>query len=551
MPFFKNPVFDIIRPIFALIITQMKTLLNKKITVKQFAVVLFIFIALFILSFSFYIDSFSEKKSLYKEGAANAVDISDISDTSSYGNLKYFLDSLVNSDAVAHGSLGFCLINPDSNTIMLEYNSHQSLVPASVLKVVTTGAALKILGAGYRFATRIQYDGIIDKEKKILNGNLYVSGTGDPTLGSEVFGATKADSVFKQWAKVLKHNGIDSVAGAIIADAEVFDDELIPAGWAWEDMQGDYCAGACALSFCENMYDIKVEKKNNTLVANPVQKIPNLKLTYKLTEDKTATKSYLYVSGSPYVAERYLKGVIAGKDAEFIGKSLVPDPALYCVYSLRNFLKSNGIGVRDSSVTLRQMKLAGVYEKAERKTIYTHLSSPLSLLALHTNHVSNNFYAETLLKTISLKLNGYGSTAGGVNAIIDYWRENNIDLNGLCMVDGSGVSRFNTITARQLTQALAMYANDTSLFYNFYATLPVAGESGTLRKIGEGTIAEGNIKAKSGYMTRVRSYAGYVKNKNGKLLAFSMIANNHDCTSQEIKQHFERLMVLMASLDVP
>ncbi len=529
----------------------MRAFLNKKITVKQFIIIIGVLLAVFFISFNFYFTNSlpPAKVGNNKKSPADSI-VTEITDTNSFTRLNMYLDSLAQSNALTNAGFGFCLIDIDSSKIILEYNSVQSLVPASVLKVVTTGAALKILGPGYRFPTRVLYDGTIEKGNKKLNGNIYISGTGDPTLGSDVFGSTRPDSIFKIWFREIKKLGIDTISGAVIGDAGVFEDELVPAGWAWEDMQADYCAGACGLSFCENMYDISVVKRNNAFSVSPVQKIPNLKLYSRVAGDNTASKSYLFVSGSPYVGERYLTGLI-GPENEFIGKSVVPDPPLYCAFSFYNYLRSHGIVVKDSVTTVRQQKLNGIYEKKERKSICTTVSPSLLQIAFHTNHVSQNFYAETLLKTISLKENGYGSTSGGVNRVMQYWKENNVDLAGLCMVDGSGVSRFNTITARQLAQVMAMYANDSLLFDSFYSTLAIAGESGTLRSVADGTIAEGNIRAKSGYMSRVRSYTGYVKNLNGKMLAFSMIANNHDCTSVEIKEHFERLMVLMTELDVP
>ena len=173
----------------------------------------------------------------------------------------------------------------------------------------------------------------------------------------------------------------------------------------------------------------------------------------------------------------------------------------------------------------------------------------MASLVYYTNNVSQNFYAECILKALSVNSCGYGSTSGGVNAVINYWKEKKLDLRGFYMTDGSGVSRYNGITAKQLTDMLVVYTKDASMFNTFYNSLPVAGESGTIRKLAKETAAQGNLRAKSGFMSRVRSYTGYVRSKKGKLLAFSMMANNHSWDPIGIRNKMEKLMVLMAELE--
>ena len=162
---------------------------------------------------------------------------------------------------------------------------------------------------------------------------------------------------------------------------------------------------------------------------------------------------------------------------------------------------------------------------------------------------SNNLFAETLLKTIAWKKTRSGDDQTGIDIVINYWKEKGIDLKGCSMSDGCGLSRFNCITTRQMTEILRTITLDSVLYSRFYASLPIAGKSGSLGKLCKGTFAENNLRAKSGYMTRVRSYAGYVTTRKGRNVSFAVIVNNYDCTPGQMKDKLEKLMIAIAESD--
>ena len=143
---------------------------------------------------------------------------------------------------------------------------------------------------------------------------------------------------------------------------------------------------------------------------------------------------------------------------------------------------------------------------------------------------------------------GSGDTGSGTLATQNFWAANGLDSDGFYVNDGSGLSRFNGVSAKQLVGILQhMYkSKNKQLFIN---SLPVAGESGTLTNVGKGTAASGNIRAKSGYMTRVRSYAGYVTTKNKKNIAFALIVNNFNCSPSQMKSKMERIMIKLAEIE--
>lgn len=524
----------------------MKQLLDKKLTVLQVISLIIVSLLVFYFSFFFYFEKKPvEKQLVSKKDSVKTDTLKAKHDTTTFERLQYAVDTLASRPELLHGGFSFCLMSPDSGRVLLEYNSRQSLVPASVMKTLTTGVALSRLGAGYHYTTRLQYDGTITD--RVLNGNIYIMGGGDPSLASEVFGGEGAtENLMHQWSAAIKNLGIDSINGAIIGDATIFEQDQIPIGWSWEDMQSDYAIGPCGLSFRENMYDIHVVAGANGIYSRVSPPVPGLVLHNQIVLNKSVYKPYVYVCGAPYQNERSLLGEVSGN---FEGRSAAPDPALYCAYTLMKQLQKSNIHAKDSCTTVLKLRQEGKYTKKERKTFHSTFSPSLGQLVYHTLQVSQNFYAETFLRTVALADGNYGSTASGVNAVIKYFREKKIDLHGFFMVDGSGVSRYDALNTKFLCDMLLAYSKDSSMFRTFYNSLPVAGESGTLRNVADETSAEGNVHAKSGYMSRVRSYAGYVTTKSGKQLIFAMIMNNQEWDAGETKERLEKLMVLMADLD--
>lgn len=490
---------------------------------------------------------------ILKNKTTDSVETKTLTDTSALGRLNAYVDSINTSDELFSGSWSFCLADADSGKNICAINIDRSMVPASVMKIVTTGTALAMLGPKYRFTTTLKYDGTIDAATKTLNGNIYIRGGGDPTLGSETFGSSP-NKVAEEWVKKIKALGIDSVAGFIIGDAQSCDQDPIPLGWTWEDIQSDYGTGPCGLNIRENVYDILCKGGKNGVSIRTNPQIPGLKLYNQIVHNTKIAKSYAYVQGAPFQFNRTVFGEVSDTLRE---RSAIPDPALFCAQLLCSNLISSGIKVRDSATTIRLIRFNGIKISGKEnlpagqagKTVIVSSSSPdLEALVYHTNQISQNFYAESILRAISLSENGYGSGPSSVNIIYKFWKEKKVDLRGLCMVDGCGLSRMNNITTNQLVKMLVVFAKDKTIFPAFYKSLPVAGESGTIRKLSHGTLAEGNLHAKSGTMARVKSYTGYVKTKSGKLLCFAMIGNNTLWTEVELKYKFERLFELMAEL---
>lgn len=454
------------------------------------------------------------------------------------------VDRLRKDPDMAHASWGLCVMKAAKDTVIASYNPDASLVPASSLKVLTTGAALALLGPKFRYETLIQYQGKLDTVAGVLNGDLVIKGSGDPSLASGYF-KDKKDTVplTDKWAAAIRAKGIRTITGAVIGDDRVFESEMVPATWIWGDMGNYYGAGACGLSFMDNKYTVYFNSPagegQGVTIAKIVPEVPGLRLQNLVVTGGSKDNAYIY--GAPYSYDRYVTGTIPAGRTNYDVEGSMPDPAWYCAWSLARSLEKAGVKVTKPPSCTR-LALDTV-KSGPRTTILKHLSPELEKIVHYTNMRSNNLYAESLLKTIAFAKTGYGDDDTGIGLVTAYWASKGVDVKGIFMNDGSGLSRANAISAKAEAEVLRALSADSVQLKRFMNTLPFAGA------FAEGTAAEKNMRFKSGYITRARSYAGYVKNPKGELLVFSLIFNNYDCGPAEARVKMEKLMLLIAALE--
>lgn len=457
------------------------------------------------------------------------------------------ITELEKSTHLKHASWSFSVKNLSKNVYLLKHQSQLSLTPASTLKLLTTATALEILGKGYQYETKLFYTGKLDTVSGILDGDIIIKGGGDPSLRSSYFEHQKDNFlVLNEWVDlIINQLHIKKIQGAIIADASAFENEMIPSNWIWGDIGNYYGAGASGLSFMDNMYYLhfrtgRAGTKASILSTNP--EIPGLTFSSEVIANGNSDNAYIF--GAPYNYERTVTGSIPPYKSKFSIKGSIPDPAWFCAYSLTKNLKEKGVVIQEEANTFRLIQ-----KETDQKTlIHTFKSPTLDSIIYFTNLKSNNLFAEHLLKTLSMHKYGQGTLSAGINELESFWKSKGMDLSGLNIADGSGLSRSNSITTQQQVEVLANMAGSEN-FEAFYNSLPVAGKTGSLSNMCKGSKAENNLRAKSGYISRVRGYTGYVKNTKGDLLAFSMLANNYACTAAQMKNLFEELMVLLAELD--
>ncbi len=434
----------------------------------------------------------------------------------------------------------------DSKEIIFNINGNQKLAPASGLKVFTSSLALYYLGEDYRYQTSIYYDGTING--KTLKGNLYIVGSGDPTLGSDkVTGSITLDKLMNQWVQKIKEKGIEVIEGDIIADDFLFDRVTISDYWNWVDIGNYYGAGTSALCINDNLYHLYFKPGKNTGDAAEVIRtephIFGLTFTNNMKTGKAGSGDNGYIFNAPNQFNAVLRGTIPAGVNEFSIKGSIPNPPLFAVQYLHNYLQKNGIMVNGKATVIKDERK---YEQA--KLIHTHTSPQLKDIVYIVNKRSDNLYTEQILKTTAQRKTGTGSFDEGTNLISSFLKENKIDATGIKLYDGCGLSRSNTITTKSMVELL-IHNTKQKYFEAFYNSLGIAGDPKDIsffRNFGVNTAIQKNARIKSGFITGVRSHSGYVTDKKGRLIAFSFIANNHDATSREINEIHTRLMVLLA-----
>lgn len=426
------------------------------------------------------------------------------------------------------------------------YDTDRLQSPASVLKTVATATALEILGEDYRYPTTLEYDGIL--ENGTLEGNLYIKGSGDPSLGSSHF-APGQNKFLSTWIAALQKAGIKHITGSVISDESIFDTEGVSIKWLREDMGNYYAPGSYGISIFDNMY--KLSLQTGAAGTRPVLKgtepdIPFIRFKNYLKAAPVSSDS-AYIIGAPLDDVRYLYGVLPANREAYVLKGDIPDPALYLARYLTDQLQQKGIRVDGSPSCYRIEVEENRWKKGERKEIVTTYSPTLREIASVCNHVSHNLYADALVKTVGLQYkprrNEMISSFGrGVQVVKEYWEKKGLDVFPLRMNDGSGLAPADKVSAGFMGELLVYMATESAVSDAFIASLPQAGIEGSVRNFLKGSKLQGKAHLKSGGITGVRSYAGYIT-KDGKTYAVAVFSNNYSCSMSRMTGALEKLLL--------
>jgi len=465
------------------------------------------------------------------------------------GALNSEIEALKKNAGLKNASWSLYVAETETGNPVCSHNADVVLEPASVMKIVTTGAALSLLGASYTFATRLEYTGIVDT-MGTLHGNLFITGGGDPTIGSGRFNnSVSSDTVFKEFYHALQQNNIRQINGYIVGDASVFEENPAAGSWLWEDIGNYYASGAYGLNIYENSYRLyfdagtTVGSRAELTRMKPV--MDELTFINNVTTAGAGTGDNVIIYGQPYTTLRILEGTVPLGKSDFDVDGSVPDPPRYFVQQFASYLNSQGVKIEKSFTTDREMKWKNQSDTAARNIIAQHFSPPISEIVIPTNLKSINLFAEAMLKASGIKKKNDGSEKAGIEAVKNFWLSKNVNLSGFEMEDACGLSRKNKISTRQLTEMLRVITKEKS-YKIFCLSLPVAGQSGGIASMLKNTVAEKNLLAKTGNMDKIKSYAGYVTNAAGKKLAFALIFNNYTCSNAAIKQIAEKLLLLIS-----
>ncbi len=417
-------------------------------------------------------------------------------------------------------SIGFCAVDLKSGEEHLALNADLSLVPASAVKTVVTHAALDAFGPDHRFKTELFYSGELTAQG-VLHGDLIIKGHGDPTLGSSYF---NDQDFLNAWIMAIRNAGIDQVQGNIIVDDSYFEGPPLHGSTPIEDAGNYYAAGSYGINVFDNSYDLSLQTHfPERGMVSVMDTEPELGLIFDCrvtTAPDQRDNAYIY--GIPGTNERVIYGTIPESSERFTIKGAVSNPAFLLGQLLKAKLEQKGMVVSGQPVVSRKAVVRG-----DEKPIFSKLSPPLSEIVRLTNLKSVNLYATCLLKHLGMKESGEGSFDAGKRALRSMLELHTPDLTGLNVLDGSGLSRANTITARQLANACRYWTSATEEAF-------VAGLK------PHHSIP--NLRMKSGYISGVRAYAGRMTLSDGKEVAFAVMVNNYSCSPAQARQAIERLL---------
>ena len=413
---------------------------------------------------------------------------------------------------------------------LFSMNPAKLVMPGSNMKILTLAAAAEALGWDYRFETRVVTTAPL--ESGVLMGDLVIVGGGDPSISER----SDEPGVLRSMARRLADSGVWIIDGRIIGDDDLFDDREFGDGWSLDNMPYGYAAAVSALEYNEGSADLVIRAGAASGEPVDIQLRPEgsrLEVENRLVTIAETGNGVLTLRRLPGSSHVVVEGQIPAKAAPFTRTASVDNPTLFFVGAFRAALLAEGVQVSGSAIDIDDVSPKP--DLAAARTLAVRQSPPLTELATSMMKVSQNQYAEMILKKIGkdtarARLRGLGVTD-----------------NSYILADGSGLSRYNYVTADTLVYILQQLRERPGHASAFPSTLPIAGRDGTLARRLAGTPAEGKVRAKSGTVDNVRAISGYVETAGGETLVFSMIANNFSLPGGEIDAAADKALVRLAT----
>ncbi|HUE85013.1 MAG TPA: D-alanyl-D-alanine carboxypeptidase/D-alanyl-D-alanine-endopeptidase [Vicinamibacterales bacterium] len=458
--------------------------------------------------------------------------------------LRRELRSLFNAPSVSHAQWGVNFYSLRSAETLYSLNAAQFMVPASNQKLLTAAVAAERLGWDYRFTTRVFATGPLD-DAGTISGDVVIVGNGDPTINPRHPERWRA---FDDWGAALRARGVKIINGSLIGDDNAFAEPAWGTGWAWDNLQYGYGAPPSALQFNENQVEVLVGPGMSAGSRAIISTSPlgsGLIVDHDVTTSVAGEPSRVDIARVPGTAFLTVRGQIAADAKPVTITASVENPTRFYLTALREALARHGIfvagGVTDVDELGAPPSLDGAIE------LFVDTSPPLIEIIDVAMKWSRNIYAETLL--LAAAEPGEPATgARGLEQLRATLRTWGILPEYYLPRDGSGLSRYDYVSADALTWLLTYLWADPKHAERFRSTLPVAGVSGTLANRMKGTPAQGRVWAKTGTLSNVRTLSGYVTTFGGETIVFAMMANNFRVPAADIDAIMDRALGHVALL---
>lgn len=449
--------------------------------------------------------------------------------------LLLILSILTTHPDTKDANMGVLICDYHTGDTIDAFRANSVIPPASTMKLLTTATAVELWGGDYHIETPITYDGYI--RDGVLHGNLYIEGRGDPTFGSRYVGSR---NFLYRWARQLRQIGIKRITGNVVADASYFDGDALNPSWLWEDAGNYYAPGVFALSYLDNTMNIVLRSGPIGSVAEVLHTTPHVPEIEFENHIRCTHISYdgAFVHGVPYSNRRYLVGSVPSNRQTFGVKGDLPNPSLILARDFVTVLNVSSIEVGGVATYLSEQPI----KRSSRTELFVHQSEPLSEIIRHTNHESDNLYAEMLFRIFGSKYTTPCTIHNASDFVRDYWRNRGVGLRSAKLLDGCGLAPQNAISPAMYVQLLRyMYGSKNKDV--FLASLPCSGESGTLSSFLRGTALHGKVCAKSGTIGGTKNYAGYIFLPDGRVWVFAVMVNSANCKTRKIQRVIEQYLL--------
>lgn len=424
------------------------------------------------------------------------------------------------------------LVSPaDPGDSLYSLNAAKLMMPGSTMKIVTLAAAAELLGWDHQFETQVVSSAPIDQG--VLRGDLVVVGSGDPSISER----GETPGLLKTIARRVREAGIIRIEGGVIGHDDLFDDNGFGDGWTLDNLPYGYSAAVSALEYNEGSVDLVI--RAGSIAGDPVEiqvhpEAGRLQVDNRLVTAAETGTGMLRLKRLPGTSRVIVEGQIPAKAAPFVRTASVDNPTAFFVSAFRDALIGEGIQVHGDAVDIDDFLAKP--DLSDARAIVSHRSPPLRAIAASMMRVSQNQYAEALLKAI-------GGRDKAAN-VLNRWGLAN---DSYVIADGSGLSRYNYVTSEALVRVLRQMRSEPKHAQAFSDSLPVAGRDGPLSRRLAGTPAEGRVRAKTGTVDNVRAITGYVDTVAGESLLFAILANNFTVPASTIDAAADKALQRLAT----
>lgn len=424
-------------------------------------------------------------------------------------------------------------VDLDNGETLYSASPRQNLTPASCMKAVTTGLGFLLLGNDFQFGTTLAYTGTIARDT--LFGDLLVIGGGDPSLGSELFPGQAEDSLFSAISGLLGQKHIGYITGNLVGDATLFSDAPVHQAWDWEDIGNGYGTGVHGLNFNENKCSVTVDyRPDGTLSVQWPDWFQRLGYSYRIDQqpfrkgESPSVTLFVAPGGTEYTLTTRLPQTRESYSVE----AALTRPGWLLIHKLSEWLRQRGIRYGGT------LQMAGPDQRAPATVAGKLFSPPYTAMAKETNELSHNVMADAICKTIGLKITGNGTFASGAFVMDSLLRNALPHTPSFRLLDGSGLARANALSAAFFCDFLSMMYK-SACFDSYYASL-TGVDSQAYSTFLRNVSTRNSLRLKSGSMTGVRCYTGYVRSKSGRMVAFAWMLNGYTGNGTDARTEAEK-----------